>query len=121
MEAKIDSSKVLKAFDFHGVPLMRVWTEENGLSSLSKLNILPDAVDTSLYRTRQKFLNQNDNFRRLRLHKFMCQNAEVIFKKDDPQSSVQLNRPFKTLQSKLSEFIHLLKCKCYKSRIPITF
>jgi len=52
MEASMDSQKVLKALDFHGVPLMKVWIEENGNMSLSRLNIPPpDAVDTSLYRS----------------------------------------------------------------------
>lgn len=106
MEEAIDQKKVLKAFDFHGIPLMKIWTEENGLSSLSRLNILPDAVETSLYRTRQKFLNQNDNFRRLRLHKFMCRSAEDIYKKDDPLSNrVHPRKLIKSSQSNLPEMI----------------
>lgn len=108
METPLDSQKVLRALEFHGAPLMKVWTEENGGLSLSRLNIPPpDVVDTSVYRSRQKFLTQSDNVRRLRLHKFICRSAGDVYRRDDGRVQ-QSNRAAQPTACKLSRCVDSL-------------
>lgn len=82
MEHELNRNLVAQSLGFHGLPLIKIWNDEKGNSnsSLVRLGIQPNAVDTTAYQARSKSLNFTDRTKRLRLHRFICDKAEPLFK-----------------------------------------
>lgn len=78
---------IAQSLGFHGLPLMKTWNEENGPNNLAQLGLQPNAINTDVYHTRLKNLNFTDRSKRLRLHQFICNNSESLFKnfREDPR------------------------------------
>lgn len=81
MEHELNRNLVAQTLGFHGLPLIKIWNDEKkGPSSLVRLGIQPNTVDTTAYQARFKSLNFTDRTKRLRLHRFICDKAEPLFK-----------------------------------------
>lgn len=96
MEQELNSSLIVQALGFHGLPLIKLWSEEKGANNLVHLGIQPNNIDTSVYHSRAKTLNFQDRAKRLRLHQFICDKAESLYGnfREDPK-----NRRMKKLLS----------------------
>lgn len=86
MENELNRNLIAQTLGFHGMPLIKTWNEEKGSSDLVRLGIQQSAVDTTLYHARLKVLNFTDRTKRMRLHRFICDKAESLFKpfREDP-------------------------------------
>lgn len=80
MEHELNRNLVAQTLGFHGLPLIKTWNDEKGPSSLVRLGIQQNAVDTTVYQARSRTLNFTDRTKRLRLHRFICDKAEPLFK-----------------------------------------
>lgn len=80
MEQELNTNLITQSLGFHGLPLIKTWNEEKGSNSLIRLGIQHNNVDTSIYRNRLKVLNFTDRTKRLRLHRFICDKSESLFK-----------------------------------------
>jgi LPS O-antigen subunit length determinant protein (WzzB/FepE family) len=81
MEESVNKSLVEKTLEFHGLPLIKTWNEENGANNLNNLGIQSNLIDTSLYYARLKNLSYTDRTKRMKLHHFICSRSAVLFKK----------------------------------------
>ena len=79
MEHDLNSKLIAQTLGFHGLPLIKTWNEEKGPSSLNRLGIQQNNIDTSVYHARLKVLNFTDRTKRLRLHRFICDKSEDLF------------------------------------------
>jgi hypothetical protein len=96
MENELNRNLIVQSLGFHGMPLIKTWNEERGSSDLVRLGIQQNAVDTTLYHARLKTLNITDRTKRMRLHRFICDKAELLFK---PFSEDPTDRRIKKLVS----------------------
>lgn len=78
-EPILNKNLVEQALSFHGMPLIKTWSDENGQSSLLNLGLHPNAIDCSLYHERLKNFNYTDRAKRLRLHQFICSHSATLF------------------------------------------
>lgn len=86
MELELNKELIAQTLGFHGLPLIKTWNEEKGPNSLVRLGIQQNNIDTSVYHQRLKVLNHTDRTKRLRLHRFICDKTEALFKRfrEDP-------------------------------------
>lgn len=86
MEHDLNKESIAQTLGFHGLPLIKTWNEENGMNSLSRLGLQLNNIDTAVYHERLKVLNFSDRTKRLRLHRFICNKSESLFKsfKENP-------------------------------------
>jgi hypothetical protein len=86
MAHELNRNLVSQSLGFHGMPLIKLWNEENGLNSLEGLGIQQNSINTAVYHSRLKVLNITDRTKRLRLHRFICNKSEELFKsfREDP-------------------------------------
>jgi hypothetical protein len=91
----LNKKLVEQSLSFHGLPLIKSWTDECGFNSLINLGIQPNAIDTRLYHERLKSLNYNDRTKRMRLHQFICKKSDELFK------NVKIDPAEKTIQKLL--------------------
>lgn len=86
MEHELNKDLIAQTLGFHGLPLIKTWNEEKGSNNLVRLGIQQNNIDTSVYHQRLKVLNYTDRTKRLRLHRFICDKTETLFKRfnEDP-------------------------------------
>lgn len=86
MEHELNRDLIAQTLGFHGLPLIKAWNDEKGSNSLIRLGIQQNNIDTSVYHQRLKVLNFTDRTKRLRLHRFICDKTETLFKhfREDP-------------------------------------
>jgi hypothetical protein len=80
MEEELNPDLIAQTLGFHGLPLIKTWNEEKGANSLTRLGLQQANIDTSVYHTRIKILNFTDRTKRLRLHRFICDKTDSLFK-----------------------------------------
>lgn len=80
MERDLNRDLIAQTLGFHGMPLTKAWNEVNGLNSLTRLGLPPGSINEVVYHARLKFLNTTDRTKRLRLHQFICNKSESLFK-----------------------------------------
>lgn len=85
-DTSINKNLVEQSICYHGLPLVKAWREEVGPNSLINLGIQANSIDTSIYHERQKNLHYTDQTKRMRLHQFMCNKSNELFRnfKIDP-------------------------------------
>ena len=86
MAHDLNRNLVSQTLGFHGMPLIKTWNEENGPNSLLNMGIQQNAINTAVYHSRLKVLNITDRTKRLRLHQFICNKSDDLFKnfREDP-------------------------------------
>lgn len=86
MEQDLNRDLIMQTLGFHGLPLIKSWNEEKGGNNLIRLGIQQNSIDTAVYNERLKVLNFTDRTKRLRLHRFICNKSESLFKnfREDP-------------------------------------
>ncbi|XP_022193411.2 tetratricopeptide repeat protein 14 homolog isoform X3 [Nilaparvata lugens] len=82
----LDLELVARAMSFHGQPFQKVWETERGETDLQKLDT--DTIDFSVYS--QRHLNFQDRGKRLKLHQFIANKADILF---DPALNEREERP----------------------------
>lgn len=92
MDTNLNRTLLTQTLGFHGLPLIKTWNEENGSNSLKQLGIQSNDIDTTVYHKRQQNLNITDHSKRLRLHQFICNKANLLFKNHHEDPSVRRNR-----------------------------
>lgn len=88
MEHELNRDLIAQTLGFHGLPLIKTWNEEKGSNNLVRLGIQQNSIDTSVYHARLKILNFTDRTKRLRLHRFICDKTDSLFKhfREDSQA-----------------------------------
>lgn len=86
METELNRNLIELSLGFHGLPLIKTWNEEKGANSLARIGIQTNNIDTTVYHNRLKILNFTDRTKRLRLHRFICDKSDSLFKdfRDNP-------------------------------------
>ena len=86
MAHDLNRNLVSQSLGFHGMPLIKTWNEEKGHNSLVNMGIQQNAINTAVYHSRLKVLNITDRTKRLRLHQFICNKSDDLFKnfREDP-------------------------------------
>jgi hypothetical protein len=86
MENDLNKDLIAQTLGFHGLPLIKTWNEENGPNSLTRLGLQQNNINTAIYHERLKVLNFTDRTKRLRLHRFICNKPDALYRifREDP-------------------------------------
>ncbi|GLG97925.1 Uncharacterized protein GBIM_04587 [Gryllus bimaculatus] len=79
METNLSSELIVRALNFHGQQLQRLWEGERGEGDLPKQGVDVKELDFDVYQQRQKHLSFQDRGKRLKLQQFIVKKAAALF------------------------------------------